>query len=350
MKKSILAASMIFSLFGLAAVAHAAAPVVSAGASQTIILPASTVTLTGTATPTSPATITSATWALTSSPSGATVSISPNALVASASGLTVVGNYVFTLTAIDSNSSTSSAATTITVNPAITNPVVNAGASQAITLPNNVVTLTGTATAAVDKSIASYMWTQTSGPTSVISTPTSATTLVSGLNTVGTYVFTLTATDNTPTTALTGSATTTVTVNPAGTTTTTSSGKMKLQINENGKAEIKGILESIDGTVLTVKVWGVSVKVNTAGGKFTGRVKDISLFKVGDYINAQGSIDTTASTLTINARNVNNLSVKTIKENTKRAEDKKKENEIKRVLNFKSNNGNDNNRGNKKDN
>ena len=113
---------------------------------------------------------------------------------------------------------------------------------------------------------------------------------------------------------------------------------MKLEINENGKAEVRGILESINGSVLTLKVWGISVTVNTTSGKFTGRVKDLSLFKVGDTISAQGTIDTTASNITINARNVNDLSVKTLKENKKRIEDWKREKEHK--------NDNDKNKGN----
>src|SRR6476661_8891420 len=42
-------------------------------------------------------------------------------------------------------------------------PTVNAGADQTITLPTNSVTVTGTATDA-DGSIASYQWSQVSGP------------------------------------------------------------------------------------------------------------------------------------------------------------------------------------------
>jgi hypothetical protein len=93
---------------------------------------------------------------------------------------------------------------------------VSAGSSQTITLPTSTVTLTGTATASSGSSIASYNWAQTSGPvTATIATPTTASTTVSGLTTAGSYVFTLTATDNTTPTALTGSASVIITVNSA---------------------------------------------------------------------------------------------------------------------------------------
>ena len=74
-------------------------------------------------------------------------------------------------------------------------PVVNAGADQTITLPKDSTTLSGSATDA-DGTIASYSWSQISGPAqSTISTSTSATTLVKGLA-EGSYQFELKATDN----------------------------------------------------------------------------------------------------------------------------------------------------------
>lgn len=73
-------------------------------------------------------------------------------------------------------------------------PVVNAGADQAITLPTSSVTLSGNATD--NGSISSYAWTKDSGGAATIVSPSSSTTVVSGL-TAGTYTFRLTATDNT---------------------------------------------------------------------------------------------------------------------------------------------------------
>ncbi len=74
-------------------------------------------------------------------------------------------------------------------------PVANAGADQAITLPTNQVSLTGTGTDA-DGTISSYAWIKVSGPAGeTITTASSANTSVTGL-VAGVYVFRLTVTDN----------------------------------------------------------------------------------------------------------------------------------------------------------
>lgn len=80
-------------------------------------------------------------------------------------------------------------------------PVVDAGASQNITLPTNSVTLTGTASSPnMGGSISSTVWTKVSGPAATISTPFSLSTSVLGMH-PGVYVFQLTATDNVGNTA-----------------------------------------------------------------------------------------------------------------------------------------------------
>lgn len=90
-------------------------------------------------------------------------------------------------------------------------PTANPGSTQTITLPTNSVTLTGSGTD-TDGTIAGYSWTKTSGPsTFTIVSPSSSTTNITGL-VAGTYVFTLTVTDNL---GATGSAGVTIIVNPA---------------------------------------------------------------------------------------------------------------------------------------
>ena len=92
-----------------------------------------------------------------------------------------------------------------------TAPVANAGAAQIITLPVNTVTLTGSGTGTNGATIASYSWAKTSGPSAgTISLPLLNTTAVTGL-VQGTYVFTLTVTDNH---GLSSSSSVTITVNP----------------------------------------------------------------------------------------------------------------------------------------
>ena len=96
---------------------------------------------------------------------------------------------------------------------AVTNtpPIANAGTAQAITLPLNSVTLTGTGTGTNGATISSYSWAKTSGPAGgTINIPLANTTLVTGL-VQGTYVFTLTVTDNH---GLSNTSNVTITVNP----------------------------------------------------------------------------------------------------------------------------------------
>jgi ribosomal protein L14/predicted esterase len=92
-----------------------------------------------------------------------------------------------------------------------TPPLANAGAAQTITLPLSTVTLTGSGTGTNGATISSYSWAKTSGPsTGTISLPLLNTTTVTGL-VQGTYVFTLTVTDNH---GLISSSNVTITVNP----------------------------------------------------------------------------------------------------------------------------------------
>jgi hypothetical protein len=79
-------------------------------------------------------------------------------------------------------------------------PTVSAGSNQTITLPQNSVTLSGTASDA-DGSIASYQWSQTSGPSKAIySSPSPSVLSIRNLS-VGVYTFRLTVIDNSGATA-----------------------------------------------------------------------------------------------------------------------------------------------------
>ena len=97
----------------------------------------------------------------------------------------------------------------LNTNVSNTQPVVNAGSNQSITLPTDSVTLTGSATD-TSGTITSYSWTLLSGGSATIENPSSATTTVTGLS-QGVYTFQLTVTDNH---GLQNSANVTVTVNP----------------------------------------------------------------------------------------------------------------------------------------
>gem|GEM_PF-1507790 len=184
-------------------------PTANAGADQTITLPTSSVTLSGSGSDPD-GTIASYAWSKVSGTGGTITSVS--AASTTVTGLTA-GSYTFKLTVTDDKGATASDNVTIVVNSVPVNnvpPTVSAGAGQTITLPVNAATLSGTASDP-DGSIASYAWSKVSGTGGTITSPSSASTTVTGL-TQGSYTFKLTVTDNKGATA---SANVSVTVNPA---------------------------------------------------------------------------------------------------------------------------------------
>jgi poly(3-hydroxybutyrate) depolymerase len=170
------------------------APKADAGVDQTIILPANSVTLSGSGTD-SDGTVTGYSWTKRSGPAAGTIT-SPGVKSTTVMGL-VEGSYVFRLTVTDNDSATATDDVAITVNAASNKaPVANAGADQSITLPANSVNLNGTATDS-DGTIQAVNWRKTEGPVAgSIASPADKATTVTGLA-AGTYTFRFTATDNT---------------------------------------------------------------------------------------------------------------------------------------------------------
>jgi hypothetical protein len=172
------------------------APNVNAGSNQTITLPANSATLNGTASDPD-GSIASYSW--TKVTGGAATITSPSSASTTVTGL-VQGSYTFRLTVTDNLGASASSDVNITVNAAGNQaPTANAGADQSITEPASSVTLTGSGTDA-DGTIASYAWTKLSGGAATITSPSSASTSVTGL-TQGSYTFRLTVTDNSGATA-----------------------------------------------------------------------------------------------------------------------------------------------------
>src|ERR1700722_17097836 len=186
-------------------------PVVSAGSNQSIKLPTSSVSLTGSGTDAAGGL--NYTWTQVSGPSTATLGTA-SAVSTTVSALQA-GTYVCQLSVTDAMSLSANNTVQVVVNPNLsTPPTVSAGSAQAVTLPTSTVTLTGTATPATGTTIASYAWTQISGPSAGIGSSAAATTTVRGLP-AGTAVFQLRATSSA---GVTSTSTVTITVNPAVTT------------------------------------------------------------------------------------------------------------------------------------
>ena len=165
---------------------------------QTITLPTNIVTLSGSGSD-ADGTIASYSWTKISGPSSYTI-VNPTSAATDITGL-VQGVYQFQLSVTDNNGATATDVIIITVNAAPNQPpVADAGLDQTITLPVNIVTLSGSGSDA-DGTIASYVWTKISGPLSyTIVNPTTAATDVTGL-VQGVYQFQLQVTDNNGATA-----------------------------------------------------------------------------------------------------------------------------------------------------
>jgi hypothetical protein len=176
------------------------------GADQVINLPNSSVTLNGSASFDSDGNISTYTWSQIEGP-GAAALTSPNASTTSANSL-VQGTYRFRLVVTDNAGAVGADTLTITVNaapppPPAPNrlPVANAGTDQSIRFPVNFVALNGSASYDPDGTIASYSWTQVSGPgISAIASPSGTNTVVNNLI-AGLYSFRLEVRDNNGATA-----------------------------------------------------------------------------------------------------------------------------------------------------
>jgi predicted esterase len=234
-------------------------------ATQQISLPSNTATLSGSGTSTNGAAIQSYLWAQTSGPSTGVIA-SPNSATTTVSGL-VQGVYTFSLTVTDNNGISASTIITITVSATANGtlpPVVNAGVNQVKTLPYNTASLSGTATAGSGASIVSYLWSQTSGPAvASIWSPSNAATGVGSLVT-GTYVFTLTAKDNS---GLTGSSNITVTVNAtqgANQPPVANAGSNQTKILPVNTATLSGTGTGMNGATIVSYSWSQASGPNTS--------------------------------------------------------------------------------------
>ncbi len=261
-----------------------AAPVANAGPNQTIMLPTSSVTLSGSA---STGNITSYSWTRVSGPNTPTIT-TPTALSTTVTGL-VQGTYVFQLSV---NGGASTSQVTITVNAA---PVANSGPSQTITLPTSSVTLSGSGSTGT---ITSYSWTRVSGPnTPTITAPTAVSTTVTGLI-QGTYVFQL---------SVNGAASTsqvTITVNAApvanaGPNQTITLPTSSVTLNGSGST---GTITSYSWT----RVSGPNTPTITAptavSTTVTGLIQGTYVFQ----LSVNGAASTSQVTITVNAAPVAN--------------------------------------------
>src|SRR5258705_530548 len=146
------------------------APTANAGADQSITLPTSTVSLSGSGTD-ADGTISSYSWTKVSGPASGTIT-SAGSAATTVTGM-AQGVYKFQCKVTDNSAATDLDTMQVTVNAANIAPTANAGADQSITLPTSTVSLSGSGTDA-DGTISSYSWPKASGPASGTITSTSS--------------------------------------------------------------------------------------------------------------------------------------------------------------------------------
>lgn len=150
--------------------------------------------------------------------------------------------------------------------PANTPPVANAGSAQTVTVGTQV-TLSGAASTDSDGTIANYAWSQTSGPTVTLSGSGATRTFTP--STAGTYVFSLTVTDNG---GATSSATVQVSANAPGNNNPVANAGVDQTKVVNETVALVGSGSDSDGTVVSyawVQSSGPSVTLAGTGASRT---------------------------------------------------------------------------------
>lgn len=167
-------------------------PVVLAGTSKILSLPTTATTLSGSASD-ADGSISSLVWTQEAGPAGATMS-NTSTTTLSLTGL-AAGTYTFRLSATDNENATAFSDANVEVKPQHNGPVVFAGNDTTLFLPNNFITLGGTATPTEGFIIADYLWEQIDGPPTELVGEYPQVALTDMLT--GVYTFKLTAFDNT---------------------------------------------------------------------------------------------------------------------------------------------------------
>jgi lysophospholipase L1-like esterase len=280
-------------------------PTANAGADKTITLPVNTVTVTGSGSDPD-GTVASSLWSKISGPAQFTI-VSPTQVQTVINNL-VQGVYQFELKVVDNLGATGRDTMIVTVNAAGNIiPIANAGSDQAIQLPVNTVTVTGSGSDA-DGSVVSSLWTKISGPAQfTIVSPAQMQTAINNL-VQGVYQFELSVTDNL---GAVGRDTMTVTVNAAGNIApVANAGADKTITLPTNTVTVTGSGTDADGTVSAYQWTKVSgpaqytiVSPTQAQTVINNLVQGVYKFelKVTDNLGATGR-DT--MTVTVNASNI----------------------------------------------
>ncbi len=166
-------------------------PTVNTGFNQTVNLPTNTINLTGVASD-GDGTIAAYLWTKQSGPASGTMVNSTQATL-TINDL-VAGIYVFRLTVTDDDGATAMDEVQVTVVASNISPSANAGSDRSITLPTNLVNISGNGSDS-DGTIISYLWTKIAGPNATLTNSDQPAFTASNL-VEGSYTFRLLVTDD----------------------------------------------------------------------------------------------------------------------------------------------------------
>jgi Secretion system C-terminal sorting domain/PKD domain len=283
------------------------APTANAGANQTITLPTSTVSLTGSGNDPD-GTIAAYLWTKITGPAGAAIT-NPSSASTTITGFITAGIYQFVLRVTDNNGAVGRDTMQVIVNPDPNiAPTANAGANQNITLPTNTINLTGTGND-VDGTITSYIWTKIAGPGGgggTLTNPNAASTSVTGLI-AGIYKFELRVTDNS---GAVGRDTMQVTVFAPNMAPTANAGLNQSMTLPTNTTTLNGSGNDVDGTITAyrwTRIVGPSTYTITnstsAVTTITGLIAGVYLFELQVTDNS-GAIGKDTVQITVNAENI----------------------------------------------
>jgi hypothetical protein len=253
------------------------APVVSAGADASVVLPVNSISLQGTATDTD-GTIASYAWTKTA---GGTATLNGTATSQLSASAMAEGTYTFRLTVTDNHGASSTDDVVVNVlsavqgKPVNTPPVANAGSDKLLTFPLDHVSFTGSATD-TDGTISAYAWNKISGASVTMTNANTNKLSVSDLS-VGTYTFRLTVTDNVGATHYDDAI---VIVNAAP---LSNAGPDKMITLPSGSGTLAGSGSDADGTIASYAWSKMSGGPATLSGATTSNLSLSSLVQ-GTYV------------------------------------------------------------------
>jgi hypothetical protein len=280
-------------------------PVANAGTAQTVN-EASAVTLTGSGTD-SDGTIASYAWTQTAGPAVALTGANTANASFTAPAAAADTVLTFTLTVADNLGATGTSTVNVTVKHINLAPTANAGTAQTVN-ESSAVALTGSG-ADSDGTIASYAWTQTAGPTVVL---TGANTANASFTAPATAVdivltFTLTVTDNS---GLTGTATVNITVKHINLAPTANAGTAQT-VNESSAVALTGSGTDSDGTIASyawTQTAGPTVVLtgaNTANASFTAPAAAVDTILTFKLTVTDNSTLTGIATVNVTVKHIN---------------------------------------------